>query len=67
MDRNHTNDPISVIEFTSDSFISQIYRGKRTVNMIHQIKETIIINPKICVKADSEILKHLNIKPKLSV
>jgi len=46
-----------VIEFTSDSFTSQIYRGNRTVNMMHQIKETImttiiIINPKICVKAD---------------
>jgi len=43
------NNPISVIEFTSDSFISQIYRGNRTVNMIHHIKET-IINPKIYMK-----------------
>jgi len=43
------NNPISVIEFTSGSFISQIYRGNRTVNMIHHIKET-IINPKIYMK-----------------
>jgi len=43
---NHTNDPISVIEFTSDPFTSQIYRENRTVNMIHQIKETVIIKKK---------------------
>jgi len=45
-----------VIEFTSDPFTSQIYRGNRKINMIHQIKETMttttIINPKICVKVD---------------